>query len=622
MAGLLLFSAVPLLAWVFWTAMAQPDWRVAAVRAAVVWAAGTSLFTELLSAFHLLRFWPVLGFWLTVNVAMVVWLVRRPARIIGSIPGESWRHFSAGLVLLLAVLALVIAAVAPPNTPDVLAYHLPRQMFWLQQGSLQHFVTLDERALMMPPLAEVIQTHALLLSGGDHWANLPQWLAYVLGMVVTSLLARELGGGRRTQWLAVLIFATIPMAWHEATSAKNDLLVAVWLGAAGWHALRMANAVATKSTDWIELGAALGIALATKTTALIFVLPILAVIGAVAWRDRTRAWIAAVLILVIVGPHAARNQAWYGTPLGRQPAEQGGGQANESVSFGTVTSNLLRNATLHLATPSPALNDRLRRWTESILRRIGQDPNDRRTTLWFLRYGIDWGPEHEAIAGAPAHFLLGIGVLLLILLRRAWRGPPGRVLLLVVGGTLLGALVLKWQPTGARLQLPVFLVLAALIAWAAERLGRAAMVAVAGGCVLAWLPSSETQLRPWHTAPTLFATSRWENYFRFHPRLRLDFEQSLGALAKVRPASLQIVSRHGFPYPLLQRLREELPETRLWGTLPEALAQPPSAILVVEPEANFPAEYRPPGSAVSYRAVGGLTAQRLYLPVAAEQPAL
>jgi len=135
----------------------------------------------------------------------------------------------AWLLAALPALALATALLAPPNTPDTLSYHFPRQAMWFHQQSVEYFLTANDRAPMMPPLAEMIQAQALLLSGTDYFAILPQWFAYAPGLVVASLLARELGGGRRAQWLAALAFATLLMAWHEASGAENYLLVAVWL---------------------------------------------------------------------------------------------------------------------------------------------------------------------------------------------------------------------------------------------------------------------------------------------------------------------------------------------------------------------------------------------------------
>jgi len=618
MPGLLVFTPLPLLAFAIWSRMALPDWRVASMHAALAWAAAVALGTESLSSVHALRFSPVLIGWLLVNGLAVAFAWRGAGRLMRPVLAGRWEAGFAVILVILAALSLAVALVAPPNTPDVLAYHLPRQWLWLQQGGVQHFITSDERALMMPPLAEMIQAHAMLLSGGDGWANLPQWLSYVLGLIVASLLARELGVGRRGQWLAAFVFATTPMAWHEATSAKNDLLVAVWLGCLVVVALRvMRKPGAAGLPDWLAVGAALGIALATKTTALLFaVVPVVMLVPA-ALRARRWSWLAPVLALLIAGPHALRNTAWYGTPLGEQPAATGGGQGTEIVTLGAAVSNLLRNATLHLATPSASTNAALQRFVERSHGWFGQDPNDRRTTLWFLRYGVDWGPRHEAIAGAPAQLLLGLGALLLwaVAVRRPWPGPSAGLVLFVIVGAMLCCLLLKWQPTGARLHLPAFLVLAALIAWAAERFGNAGVGAATFLCLLAWLPASETQLRPWRTAPTIFATSRWENYFRFHPRERLAVETSLAALESVRPATLQIVSRHGFPHPLMARFRVKVPGAQFWGTLPHATLTPPAAVLVIEPsDRPLPGEFTPPGAAGPYRSHGGLAPHTLYLP--------
>src|SRR4030095_5747358 len=94
---------------------------------------------------------------------------------------------------ILGVCALLFAGVtvaafgAAPNNWDALAYHLPRQVMWMQQHSLAAFATSDSRMLEMPPLAEFCQLHLMLLSGSDHWAN-PAHLAALPGAAITGSL--------------------------------------------------------------------------------------------------------------------------------------------------------------------------------------------------------------------------------------------------------------------------------------------------------------------------------------------------------------------------------------------------------------------------------------------------
>lgn len=607
--GLLVFSLVPLATAVACAGAPDRGWREAVVRAALAWGLGVLVFSEVLGALHALAFGPVLAGWLGAHGILLVILWRRRSGLMRPVfPVRLWSL--AGL----PALALVTALIAPPNTPDALSYHLPRQAMWIQQGSLDHFLTVNDRALMMPPLAELIQAHALLLSGGDWFANLPQWFAYVLGIVVVSLFARDLGGGSRAQWLAALVFATLPMAWHEATGAKNDLLVAVWLAIFARYAVRLFGATAPLTADWLAGGVALGLALATKTTALVFCLPVLALLARAAWRAPRPAVLFAVAVLLPATPHALRNYAWYGTPLGIHRAADGGEQAVVRPTLRGTASNLLRNATLHLATPWSAVNRKMASAVVRLHAWLRADVNDPRTTLWVLHYGVDWGPRDEMIAGAPVQFLLGCAAALALLLGRF--RPAGVIATwgIVAGGLVVYCVVLKWQPAGARLHLPAFVMLAPLIAVMAENLGGRAVMLVAAVCVLGWMPSAETSDRPLWSAPRLWAASRWENYFRFDPPEAARQDACVRALLAAKVSSLQIVSRHGFPWPLMHRWQTEAGAgARFWGGLPESARTPPDAVLVLDLIAH-PPSLQPSNAHERYVRVGPTGPYALYLP--------
>lgn len=607
--GLLVVSVVPLAAAAFHVGSPNLGWRDAVMRAALAWGMGVLGSTEALGAFSALAFGPVLATWLSAHVALLVWIWPRRAKL-------TWPKIAPHHLLLAALptLALATSLLAPPNTPDALSYHLPRQAMWIQQRSVEHFLTINDRALMMPPLAEMMQAHALLLSGSDAFANLPQCLAYALGLVVASLLARELGGGPRAQGLAALVFATLPMAWHEASSAKNDLLVALWLAIVACSAFRLARSGPHPLVEWLAAGAALGLAFATKTTALIFCLPVLGLLARAFWRTPRPAALFAVIALLPVMPHALRNFTWYGTPLGVHRAEDGGAQNVSVPTLRGTASNLLRNATLHLATPSPEVNRKLFSVVSRLHTWMGADVNDPRTTLWVLHYGVDWGPADEMVAGAPIQLLLGLATALVLLSRGPRTGPTGLAIVAIGGALLLYCLVLKWQPAGARLHLPAFVVLAAVIAAMAEKLGGAAVAVAAGLCVLGWLPSAETSDRPLGHGPRLWDVSRWDNYFRFDPSEAARQEACVRALLAAKISSLQIVTRHGFPWPLMRRWQREAgPGARFWGTLPESAHRPPDAVLVLEHRPH-PPELHPPNTHEPFLRVAGTGPYALYVP--------
>ncbi len=243
------------------------EWRDALLEAAAIAVAWTVLGTELLGALAALRFWPVLAWW-AAGAALALALARRPPAVAGRLarPGVA--------ALLLAAAAgwtLCQALLAPPNTVDALGYHLPRQVYWEQQAHVGHFATSVLRQVAMPPLAEFAGLHLRLLSGGDRFANLVQWAAWLGALLAVSRLAADLGATRRGQWLAVAVAATTPSAFVQASSAKNDVVVAFWLCAATVWTLRLRSA-----GPWTALkaGTALGALALTKGTGLVFGLPV------------------------------------------------------------------------------------------------------------------------------------------------------------------------------------------------------------------------------------------------------------------------------------------------------------------------------------------------------------
>ena len=82
-----------------------------------------------------------------------------------------------GATVLVLAPSAVVAWLAPPNNADVVEYHLPRVMHWIQNRSVGHYPTHIGRQLSFGPGAEYILLQAQILSGGDRLANLMGWFA-------------------------------------------------------------------------------------------------------------------------------------------------------------------------------------------------------------------------------------------------------------------------------------------------------------------------------------------------------------------------------------------------------------------------------------------------------------
>jgi hypothetical protein len=434
------------------------EWRDALLEAAAIAAAWTVLGNELLGAVEALRFGPVCAWWTAGAALAAIALARRP-------PATGWRPARPGLAgLLLAAAAgwtLCQALLAPPNTADALGYHLPRQVYWEQQGHVGHFATSVLRQVAMPPLAEFAGLHLRLLSGGDRLANLVQWAAWLGAMVAVSRLAADLGATRRGQWLAVAVAATTPSAFVQASSAKNDVVVVFWLCAAIVWTLRLREGGAGTA---LRAGTALGALALTKGTGLVFGLPVGLFAGVQALRGgapvRKLLLLAGPVVLLNAG-HVGRNVAAFGSPFGPDAAAHGVAVRNEAVTPTRVASNLARNAALELALPWGAWNEGLARANRALHAGLGLAIDAPATTVGpYADPG--WWPASEDTATAPGQMLIAL-LLPLALLGGARSARALAPWGLAAAGFVVFAATLKWQPWHARLLFPLAFPVAASV---------------------------------------------------------------------------------------------------------------------------------------------------------------
>jgi hypothetical protein len=434
--------------------------------------------TELLSLCHAVRFGPVLLWWTIPAVALVAMLVHQRRR------WREWRpttpRLSSAQYSLLVPLALVLgwswcqACFAPPNNIDSLSYHLPRQVIWMQQGSVENYPTSSLRQIAMPPLTEFAGLHLMILTGSDRLHNLVQWSALVLTLCAVSLITRRFGGTPTAQLLSTLWVATIPMAFLQASNTKNDVVVAMWTCLLSFWVLQLKLEPSLSWRRVFMIGLAFGALILTKGTGIIFGLPIATLMLFLLLRHHLRRAARALLLmtLVVLAVNAGaflRNFQAFGTPFPEDPAIHGGSTViNQEFSSRAFLSNMVRNIAPHFTTPNDTLNERL---TELVLRLhawLGLDVNDPRTT--FLEGGFRayaFTQDSEDTAAAPVHMCLLL-LLPVLLARRRHVGGEATLMLLFVFlmGFALFCITLKWQVWHVRLNVALAALAAPVFAWA------------------------------------------------------------------------------------------------------------------------------------------------------------
>ena len=199
-----------------------------------------------------------------------------------------------------------------------MTYHMSRVMHWLQQGSVDHFPTSNTRQIELNPWAEFAILQFQVLSGGDHLANLVQWLSMAGCIIGVSLIASLFAATARGQLLSGLIAATIPMGILQSSSTQNDLVVSFWLVCFVVFGIL---SVRERSVAWTALmSLSLGLAVLTKGTAYVFAAPF------VFWfflQDVKRSWrhaagkylLLGIIVLFMNLGHYQRNYQLFRNPL-------------------------------------------------------------------------------------------------------------------------------------------------------------------------------------------------------------------------------------------------------------------------------------------------------------------
>jgi hypothetical protein len=223
--------------------------------------------------------------------------------------------------------------------------------------------------------------------------------------------------------------------------------------------------------------------------------------------------------LLLNGPQYVRNVEFSGSPLAYNSAF-GNSQfqvRNAHPGLAAAVSNSLRNLSDQLGTAKTWWNEFVYGAVLRLHTILRLDPQDPGTTWQWSRYGPPANTRHEANANSRWHLLLICTALVLAVLcavrRREtqWAIYAGAL----AAGFLLFSAFLRWQPYGARLLLPLFVLGAPLAGWLLARI-RPPVAALAVCLFLlggARLPVLENWTRPLRGPGNVFSTPRNERYF-------------------------------------------------------------------------------------------------------------
>jgi hypothetical protein len=521
------------------------DWRRAFLLSVAIWASLTFAFTELLSLGTALSVF-YLGLCWGIAVFVLLFSFRRNlVAILRDCPWSTAKKLSRtdqALLLWIAVslvITLAIAIAAPPNNDDALTYHMSRVAHWWVNHTVAFYPTNIQRQLCLSPFAEYVILQFFVLSGGsDRLANMVQWFSFGGCAIAMSLIARRLGADRFTQCLVAFVVLTTPLSILQATSAHNDLACA-FLAATALYFLYCDRAVLT--------GVCLGLAILVKLTAAFAVAPFLLLFF---FREpfHRRGIFRAVGKLAAIGgialafntPHWLRNIDIFHNPFSSEAHFKR--VAPETHAFGPLVTNVMRDLTVELVTPSPRINAMEEDAVRKICGILKLDPDDPRNTGYPLpahHFTVTDPGLSEDYAGNPFETgLLLLATISLLASRRLRRSQFAMFAGFVWAGFLLVAWLLSWQPAVTRYLEP-FIVLSSLpIALFLSEIRRHsrfiswAMIAILAFASLNPLRhNGDRPLLTFRPPRSVFTTPREEQYFVRHPKEQSCYVRTIDILS-------------------------------------------------------------------------------------------
>jgi hypothetical protein len=145
-----------------------------------------------------------------------------------------WVWLVALLIGLLSALNL-IAALAPPSHPDVLAYHLTAPKLYIQHRSISFSPVHD---FANPMATEMLYMFGLLF-GNDRMPGVLNWVLSLIVVGIAWIFARYiLNTTTRAAWTATLLMSVLPITIYLSTISKSDMFCALYGALSAYAILR------------------------------------------------------------------------------------------------------------------------------------------------------------------------------------------------------------------------------------------------------------------------------------------------------------------------------------------------------------------------------------------------
>lgn len=242
-------------------------------------------FAQIVLTFEILSlFTAIKQFWvLTLNVLFVIissYIWHKKSRPLWSLDYKDFRNkvinsfkLDKSLMWLyvgfgvLIITSLILCLIMPITNADAQAYHVARSLFWVLQGSLNHFDIADIRNLCLPINSEILYAWILLFIKKDVFLGFFSFIGYLLSIISIYNILGLLGYCTRKKLWVIFILSSFASTIVQLSSTETDIIIAGLILSSiflFWFALKN-----NKAVPLFMSSLAYALAIGTKTTSLI-----------------------------------------------------------------------------------------------------------------------------------------------------------------------------------------------------------------------------------------------------------------------------------------------------------------------------------------------------------------
>lgn len=170
---------------------------------------------------------------------------------------------------VLIISAVTLCVIMPITNLDALAYHVARSLFWVLQGSLNHFDTTDIRNLCLPINSEILYSWVILFVKKDVFLGFFSFIGYMLSIISIYNILGLLGYCMRKKLWVIFILSSFSSVIVQLSSTETDIIITGLILSSiflFWYAVKNEKIIPVFMS-----ALAYAIAIGTKTTAIVVI---------------------------------------------------------------------------------------------------------------------------------------------------------------------------------------------------------------------------------------------------------------------------------------------------------------------------------------------------------------